>query len=71
MVQWSGLGAVPVGAWVQFLVGELRSCMLCGRTGKKKKYYKKKKKRTASPGLQRDLGGKRGGLGGQKIHGKE
>ena len=65
MVQWLGLGAVTAGAWVQFPVGEPRSCMLCGRIGKKK-VLKKKKKGGCLPGLQRDLGGKRGRPGRTK-----
>lgn len=39
--------------------------MLCGRIGKKK-VFKKKKKKDCLPGLQRDLGGKRGKPGRTK-----
>ena len=37
MVQWLGLSAVSARAWVQSLVGELRSPMPCSRLGGKKK----------------------------------
>ena len=36
-IQWLRLGAFTVGAWVQSLVRELRSHMLCGMAKKKKK----------------------------------
>ena len=69
MVQWLGLGAVTAGAWVQFPVEEPRSCMLCGRIGKKK--VLKKKKGAASQACRETWEVKGGGLGGQKIYGKE
>ena len=37
MVQWLGLGAFTAVAWVQSLVGELRSYKLCSAAKKKKK----------------------------------
>ena len=49
-VQWLRLCTSTAGAWVQLLVGELRSCMLSGDGQKKKKkessscITKKKKK---------------------------
>ena len=42
MVQWLRLHAASKGVWVQSLVGELRSHMLCGAA---RRFLKKEKKR--------------------------
>ena len=46
MVQWLGLGTFTAAAWVQSLVGELKSCKLHGVAKKKKKEKKNKKRET-------------------------
>ena len=37
VVPWLGLGTFTAMAWVQLLVGELRSCKLCDVSNKKTK----------------------------------